>query len=67
MDNNKTRILIVEDERIIGLDIKKNLERVGYEIINIVNTGEAAIDLAGAFKTRTGLNGYYAWWRYFRN
>jgi len=50
MNEKKTRILIVEDERIIGLDIKKNLERVGYEVVNIVNTGEAAIDLAGELK-----------------
>jgi len=50
MNNNKIRILIVEDERIIGLDIQKNLERVGYEVINIVNTGETAIDLAGELK-----------------
>jgi class 3 adenylate cyclase len=50
MNDKKTRILVVEDERIIGLDIKRNLEKTGYEVINIVNTGEAAIDLAGALK-----------------
>jgi len=50
MNDSKIRILIVEDERIIGLDIQKNLERLGYEVINIVNTGEAAVDLAGELK-----------------
>jgi class 3 adenylate cyclase len=46
----KTRILIVEDERIIGLDIKRVLEKIGYEVISIVKTGEAAIDLTGELK-----------------
>ena len=50
MNDNKTRILIVEDEKIIGLDIKNNLEHAGYEIIQIVNTGESAIDLAGELR-----------------
>jgi adenylate cyclase len=50
MSDSKTRILIVEDEKIIGLDIKKTIERIGYEVVNIVKSGEAAIDLTGELK-----------------
>lgn len=50
MNGPKIRILIVEDEKIIGLDIKNTLERIGYEVINIVKSGEAAIDLTGELK-----------------
>ena len=50
MNGSKTKILIVEDEKIIGLDIKHALEKIGYEVINIVNSGEAAIDLTGELK-----------------
>jgi adenylate cyclase len=50
MNGSKIKILIVEDEKIIGLDIKQALEKIGYEVINIVKSGEAAIDLAGELK-----------------
>jgi class 3 adenylate cyclase len=50
MNGSKTRILIVEDEKIIGLDIKHTLERIGYEVVNLVKSGEAAIDLTGELK-----------------
>lgn len=50
MNGSKTRILIVEDEKIIGLDIKHTLERIGYEVATIVKSGEAAIDLTGELK-----------------
>ena len=50
MTEVKTRILIVEDERIIALDIKRVLEKIGYDVINIVKSGEAAIDLSGELK-----------------
>jgi class 3 adenylate cyclase len=50
MNDSKPRILIVEDEKIIGLDIKKTIERIGYEVVNIVKSGEAAIDLTGELK-----------------
>ncbi|MDR3609468.1 MAG: adenylate/guanylate cyclase domain-containing protein [Ignavibacteriaceae bacterium] len=50
MNELKPRILIVEDEKIIGLDIKKTIERIGYEVVNIVKSGEAAIDLTGELK-----------------
>lgn len=39
----KTKILIVEDEWIIGNDLKDNLEMVDYEVTNVVAAGEQAI------------------------
>lgn len=39
--NNK--ILIVEDERVIALDIKNRLKKMGYNITNVVSTGEEAL------------------------
>jgi len=41
-----TRIQIVEDERIVALDLKQALEALGCEITGIVATGPAAIELA---------------------
>ncbi|OQY29407.1 MAG: hypothetical protein B6244_04120 [Candidatus Cloacimonetes bacterium 4572_55] len=40
-----TKILIVEDERIIARDLKFRLEKLGYEVAGMVTTGEGAIDL----------------------
>ncbi len=37
------RILLVEDEPIIALDIKAMLESIGYEVLDVVNSGEKAI------------------------
>ncbi len=39
----KTKILIVEDESIIAVDIQSNLERLGYSVCAIVDTGEQAV------------------------
>ena len=41
--SNKKKILIVEDEAIIALNLKLDLEDLGYEVINIVDTGDDAI------------------------
>lgn len=48
-----TNILIVEDESIVGLDIQKRLERMGYDVSAVVASGEAA--LTSARKIRPGL------------
>ena len=40
------KILIVEDESIVAKDIEKMLQKVGYEIVAIVNSGEDAIERA---------------------
>lgn len=42
----KNRILIVEDESIVALDIQNRLEAHGFEVIDIVSTGSRAIDRA---------------------
>lgn len=41
-----TQILIVEDERIIALNLKEHLESLGYSVIGIAATGEGAIKQA---------------------
>lgn len=42
----KKRILIVEDTRIIAMSIKSDLEDIGYEVIDIIDNGQDAIDSA---------------------
>ncbi len=50
---NPTRILVVDDERIVAMDIGRTLERLGYVIAGLVSTGEDAIVQAG--ETRPSL------------
>ncbi|MFP4205378.1 MAG: EAL domain-containing protein [Spirochaetaceae bacterium] len=40
------RILIVEDEKIISLDLQRRLEKFGYQVIGIAATGNDAVDHA---------------------
>ncbi len=40
------RILVVEDENIVALDISNGLKRLGYQVVRIVNSGEDAISSA---------------------
>jgi PAS domain S-box-containing protein len=40
---DKTRILVVEDEGILALDLKNRLEDMGYAVIGHASTGEGAI------------------------
>lgn len=42
----KTRILVVEDEGVIGLSLKVSLEKVGYDVPVVAASGEEAIHLA---------------------
>jgi CheY-like chemotaxis protein len=37
------RILVVEDEQIIGEDIKRTLEQFGYSVIDVMGTGEETL------------------------
>ena len=42
----KAKILIVESGSIIALDIQKSIQRVGYSVPAVTNTGLKAINLA---------------------
>lgn len=44
----RPRILIVEDETIIAMDLESSLKGLGYEVTSIVSTGEEAIEKAEA-------------------
>ena len=39
------QILIVEDEKIVALDIKGMLSRLGFDVLDIVSTGDKAIEM----------------------
>lgn len=43
---NNEKILIVEDEKIIALDLQRRLERFGYTVVGMASEGEAAVELA---------------------
>ncbi|MHC5776511.1 GGDEF domain-containing response regulator [Nostoc sp.] len=43
---SKVNILIVEDEFIVAMDIKKRLENFGYTVLGVVDSGEEAIEKA---------------------
>lgn len=44
---SQRRILVVEDETIIGMDIQSTLESMGYSVPAIASTGPEAVQLAG--------------------
>ena len=43
---SKTRIMVVEDESVVAIDIGQRLETLGYEVTDIVSSGEKAIEKA---------------------
>ncbi len=40
----KKRIIVVEDERLIAEDIKRTLLYLGYDVLAVISTGEAALE-----------------------
>jgi CheY-like chemotaxis protein len=42
----KIKILIVEDELLIAKNLSKKLQKLGYKVVSIVSSGEAAIQYA---------------------
>jgi CheY-like chemotaxis protein len=42
----KARIMVVEDDKIISMEIRERLESLGYEVPAVVYTGEKAIEKA---------------------
>ena len=46
----KIRILVVENERIVSLDIQRRLKNLGYEVVAAAVSGEEAIQKASAHR-----------------
>lgn len=42
--SKKGRLLIIEDESIIAMDMQQNLEKAGYEVVNILSGTEDALN-----------------------
>jgi len=43
---NNERVLIVEDEKIIAIDLQRRLERFGYSVVGMAGEGKEAVALA---------------------
>jgi len=43
---DKVRVLIVEDEAIVSMDLRYKLERLGYSVTAEISSGEAAVEAA---------------------
>ena len=44
------RVLVVEDEVIVAMELQHHLERLGYDVLDAVTTGEAAVEQARALR-----------------
>ena len=44
------KILIVEDESIIAMELENHVRRMGYDVIGPVSTGDAALEKAGDYQ-----------------
>jgi PAS domain S-box-containing protein len=42
----KDRVLVVEDENIVAIDIQRGLKRLGYEVPAVLNSGDEAVRMA---------------------
>ena len=45
---SRTRILVVEDETIVALDVKQRLMDLGYEVTGVAERGDQALELVAA-------------------
>jgi AmiR/NasT family two-component response regulator len=48
--SKKVRILVVEDQRIIALDLATTINRIGHEVVGIETKGERAVDAAESLR-----------------
>jgi CheY-like chemotaxis protein len=46
---NSAKILVVEDENIVALELKKRLKKLGYQVSSVASTGKEAINKAEGF------------------
>lgn len=46
VQNYSPRVLVVEDEKIVAMDIKRRIESFQYTVLGITDSGEKAIELA---------------------
>lgn len=44
------KVLIVDDERLVALDLSQTAERFGYDVVGIASTGDDAIRMASTLK-----------------
>jgi PAS domain S-box-containing protein/diguanylate cyclase (GGDEF)-like protein len=47
---DKVRMLVVEDERIVSMDLQGRLRSMGYEVVGAAVSGEEAIEKAGVLR-----------------
>ncbi len=47
---SEERVLIVEDEKIIALDLQRRLEKFGYVVVALASTAEEAVEAAVEYK-----------------
>lgn len=47
---NKARVMVVDDESILRMDLKEMLRDAGYNVVAEANSGDLAIELAAAHK-----------------
>src|SRR4051812_6044487 len=50
MASEKQKLLLVEDEALVALDLKRRLEGMGFEVAGQASTGEEAVQKALALK-----------------
>lgn len=48
--SSSARILVVEDERIVAMSLRKQLETLGYEVVGHAVSGEEAVEKAGELR-----------------
>jgi CheY-like chemotaxis protein len=46
MAAKKSKLLVVEDDSIMGIELKEVLEAFGYQVLDIVSSGEEAVKAA---------------------